>query len=67
MAKKKKLKITQIRSTIGQNESKVKTLRALGLHKPYHTVIKDDTPSIQGMIKSVNHLVKVEEITVGKR
>lgn len=67
MAKKKKLKITQIKSTIGQNKEKIKTLQALGLHKPHHVVIKDDTPSIQGMIKSVNHLVKVEEIMAGKR
>ncbi|MGC9337461.1 MAG: 50S ribosomal protein L30 [Candidatus Cloacimonadia bacterium] len=67
MAKKKKLRITQIRSTIGQNEVKIKIMQALGLHKPHHTVIKDDTPSIRGMIKSVNHLVKVEEITAGKR
>ncbi len=57
-----KLKITQIKSSIGQKPKKRKTLIALGIHKMNHTVIKNDTPVIRGMINSVSHLIKVEII-----
>ncbi len=64
MAKKKekKLRITQIRSLIGQRESHRKTVRALGLRKIRHTVEHTDTPQIRGMIRKVQHLIKVEEV-----
>ncbi|MCK4357632.1 MAG: 50S ribosomal protein L30 [Candidatus Cloacimonetes bacterium] len=57
-----KLKITQIKSQIGQKPNKKETLKALGIHKMNQTVIKKDTPEIRGMINTVNHLVKVEII-----
>ena len=38
------------------------TLDALGLHKMHHSVVKEDTPSIRGMIKTVHHLVEVTNI-----
>jgi large subunit ribosomal protein L30 len=62
MAKQKSLKITQIRSLIGQKPSHKKTIEALGLKRIRHTVIKNDTPQIRGMIKKVVHMVEVEEV-----
>ncbi len=58
----KKLRIKQIRSAIGRLENQKRTVRALGLGKLQRTVIHDDTPSIRGMIRTVSHLVSVEEI-----
>ena len=57
-----KLKITQIRSTIGREKRQKRTVRALGLRKIRHTVIHNDTLSIRGMIEKVKHLLKVEEV-----
>ncbi|GAV23839.1 50S ribosomal protein L30 [Carboxydothermus pertinax] len=58
----KKLKITLIKSVIGQSERQKATVRALGLRKLQHSVVKADTPEIRGMINKVAHLLKVEEI-----
>jgi len=58
----KQLKITQIRSGIGQIESQKRTIKALGIKKMNGSVIQEDTPVIRGMITAVRHLVKVEEI-----
>ncbi len=60
MAKKKQLKITQVRSVIGRHFKQKRTIEALGLRKIHRSVVHDDTPQIQGMIKKVSHLVKVE-------
>jgi len=57
-----KLKITQIRSTIGRIEKQKQTIKALGIRKLYQSVIHKDSPQIRGMIEKVKHLVKVEEI-----
>lgn len=57
-----KLKITKVRSTIGQKPAKVATMRSLGLKKINSFVIQEDIPSVRGMIASVSHLVKVEEV-----
>ncbi len=56
----KKLKITQVRSTIKRLENQKRTIRALGIHRLNHTVIHEDTPVIRGMINKVSHLVTVE-------
>ena len=37
-------------------------LDALGLHKMNHSVVKEDTPSIMGMVKKVHHLVEVTKL-----
>jgi large subunit ribosomal protein L30 len=55
-----KLRIKQVRSTIGQRYNFERTLRSLGLRRINHSVIHDDTPSIRGMVHSVQHLVSVE-------
>jgi len=57
-----KLKITQIKSHIGYRQKAKKTLEALGLKRMHHTVIQPDNPAIRGMIKSISHLVKAEEV-----
>ncbi|MCI1207924.1 MAG: 50S ribosomal protein L30 [Treponema sp.] len=62
MAKAKKLKITLVKSTIGQKPAKVATVRSLGLKKISSSVVHDDNPAIRGMAASVSHLVKVEEM-----
>jgi large subunit ribosomal protein L30 len=56
-----KLRLTQVRSAIGQSERHRGTLRALGLGKIGRTVEQDDTPVIAGMLRKVRHLVKVED------
>jgi large subunit ribosomal protein L30 len=55
------LKVTQIRSQIGQSERHRGTLRALGLGKIGRSVERQDTPETQGMLRKVRHLVKIEE------
>ena len=56
------LKITLKRSLIGRNQKQRGTVRALGLTKTNQTVIKEDSPQIQGMIKKVSHMLEVEVI-----
>jgi large subunit ribosomal protein L30 len=56
-----KLKLTQVRSQIGQSGRHRGTLRALGLGKIGRTAEHDDTPVILGMLRKVRHLVNVEE------
>ncbi|MFZ5651338.1 MAG: 50S ribosomal protein L30 [Bacillota bacterium] len=57
-----RLKITLVKSLIGRPEEQRSTVRALGLGKTNSAVVKDDSPTIMGMIKKVSHLVKVEEV-----
>ena len=56
------IKITQIKSRINTPKVQKETLDALGLHKMHHSVVKEDTPAIRGMIKTVHHLVEVTNI-----
>lgn len=56
------LKITQVRSKIGGKQNQRDTLRALGLKRIGHSVVKDDRPEFRGMIRTVSHLVTVEEV-----
>lgn len=58
----KQLKITQRKSLIGRQKKQKDTVKALGLKKINHTVIKPDRPEIRGMLKKVAHLVEYEEI-----
>jgi large subunit ribosomal protein L30 len=65
MAKKtekpKTLRITLVKSAIGYSEKHKETVKALGLHRISQTVEQLDTPALQGMLRKVNHLVKIEE------
>jgi large subunit ribosomal protein L30 len=56
-----KLRITQVRSAIGQNPRNRGTLRALGLGRIGKTCERDDSPQVAGMLRKVRHLVRVEE------
>ena len=56
-----KIKITQIKSSIGYKQKAKLTLKALGLRKMHQSVEHIDTPSMRGMLSKVDYLVKVEE------
>ncbi len=58
----RKLKITQIRSGIGRLKNQKRTLVALGIKKMHQTVIHNDTIQVRGMVNTVKHLVKIDEI-----
>ncbi|MAS39206.1 MAG: 50S ribosomal protein L30 [Flammeovirgaceae bacterium] len=60
--KLKKVFITQVKSTISQTQRQKRTITALGLGKIDRTVEKELSPQVEGMIKKVNHLIKVKEI-----
>jgi len=55
-----KVKITQVRSTVGQSRRHEGTLRALGLGKIGRTAEHAESPTLSGMLRHVAHLVKVE-------
>ena len=57
-----KLKVTQTRSAIGQNERNRGTLRALGLGKIGRSVEHAESPQLTGMLRKVRHLVRIEEV-----
>jgi large subunit ribosomal protein L30 len=60
--KTKKLRITQVRSGIGRQGVHRRTLRALGLRHHQASVVQEDTPAIQGMIRQVSYLLDVQEV-----
>lgn len=55
------LKITLVKSFIGRPEDQRATVKTLGLGKLNSSVVQNDTPQIRGMIRKVQHLLKVEE------
>tara|TARA_B100000959_G_C14799117_1_gene548945 strand:+ start:301 stop:483 length:183 start_codon:yes stop_codon:yes gene_type:complete len=58
----KQIKITQIKSSIGYRKRTKQTLIALGLRKMNQSVLKNVSDPILGMVKTVSHLVKIEEV-----
>ncbi len=58
----KKVKITQIKSAIGYRHQAKDTLKALGIKKLNGSVVKVISPAVQGMITSINHLLKIEDV-----
>jgi len=58
----KKIKITLVKSPIDRPERQKLTLQALGLNKANATREVDATPQILGMVRKVEHLLKVEEV-----
>lgn len=52
------IEITWVKSAIGYNKDQKATIQALGLKRLGQKVVKTDTPSIRGMIRSVQHLVE---------
>ncbi len=57
-----KIKITQIKSTIGRPAKHGRIVRSLGFRKMHQTVEHNADPVILGQVKKVSHLVKVEEV-----
>jgi large subunit ribosomal protein L30 len=57
-----KLKITQIKSSIGSTKRQKLTLEALGLKKLNRPVVHESTPQIVGMVNKMRHLISVEEV-----
>ncbi len=58
----KMVKIKWVKSAIGRSYKQKRTIRALGLKRLNHEITKELTPQIEGMIRKVSHLVKVEEV-----
>jgi large subunit ribosomal protein L30 len=58
----KKIKLTLVKSPIDRSERQKQTLKALGLNKTNASKEVTGTPQILGMIKKVDHLLKVEEL-----
>ena len=54
------VRITQVRSTIGQTDRHLGTLRALGLGKIGRSADHQDSPALRGMLRQINHLVRIE-------
>jgi large subunit ribosomal protein L30 len=62
MAESRRLRITQIKSGIGYDQTQKATLRTLGFRRLNQTVELADTPAVRGMVRKVSHLVRVEEV-----
>ena len=56
------LKVTQIKSVISEKQYQRETLRSLGLKRINDSVVQEDRPEIRGMVATVPHLVRVEEV-----
>jgi large subunit ribosomal protein L30 len=59
----KKVKITQVKSTIGKSDKQKATVLALGLKKIGAVREHNLTPQVEGMVRKVDFLVKVEEVS----
>ena len=57
-----RLKVTQIKSKISEKQNQRDTLRSLGLHRIGDVVVREDNMQNRGYVRTVAHLVKVEEI-----
>jgi len=56
------LKITLVKSPIGQKQRQKDTVKALGLRKMNQIVVRPDNPQMRGMVFAIQHLVRVEEV-----
>ena len=61
-AGKGQLRITLVRSTIGRPVDQENSVRSLGLRKVNQSVVRNDDPSIRGIVNKISHLVTVEEV-----
>lgn len=55
------MKITQIKSKIGSTKRQRATLETLGLRRINHTIERENTPEVMGLVEKVRHLVKIEQ------
>jgi large subunit ribosomal protein L30 len=58
-----KLRITYKKSVIGYSKDQKNTVLSLGLRKLNQVVIREDSPTVRGMVFKVQHLVTVEEVS----
>ena len=56
------VKITLVRSPLGRKPAQRRTVAALGLRRMHQSVVKERSPALDGMIRAVSHLVRVEEV-----
>lgn len=59
--KSKKIRIRQVRSSIGTVREHREVLRGLGLRRIRHEVVREDTPAVRGMVNKVSYLLEVHE------
>ena len=64
MPSQSSLKITLIKSPIGQKQRQKDTVRALGLRKMHQTVVRPDNAQMRGMVFAIQHLIRVESVDV---
>lgn len=57
-----KIRVTKVKSTIEKDERQKRTVKALGLNKIGSSNELENTPAVAGMIRKVQHLVKVEQL-----
>ena len=62
MTTEKRLKITQVKSSIGRLKKHKACLTGLGLRRVGHSVEREDTPPIRGMLNRISYLINVEEL-----
>ena len=58
---KNTITVTQVKSPIGRPVKQRETLKGLGLNKLHRTRTLEDTPAVRGMIRAVQHLVRVDD------
>ncbi|MFH1032329.1 MAG: 50S ribosomal protein L30 [Chloroflexota bacterium] len=58
-----KIRVTLVKSGIGDKEDQKRTLKSLGLRRLNQSVVHNDNASVRGMINKVRHLVKIAEAT----
>lgn len=58
----KKIRITLIRSLAGKSARQKRTIKALGLKNIGSSVVKENNPQIRGMIDSVSHMVRIDDV-----
>lgn len=57
------IKITLVRGVVGCTERQRETIRTLGLRKIRQSVVREDSVTVRGAVKSVAHLIEVEEVS----
>ena len=58
------IKVTLIRSSIGIRRNQRENLKGLGLRKVNSSSILENTSSVRGMIRKVQHLVRIDTVTI---
>ena len=58
----KQVKVTLVKSPIGYNKKQARVVKALGLNKMNSSHVLPDNACVRGMVNTVSHLVKLEEL-----